>query len=126
MCKLLALKANEQGCNREELVFGVLKTLADMSDHLPDDIKLLALQWVDCYSKIAPKTLEKIKKEVNMSYEPETITDYYRHEGKLEGKLESLESLYKEGILAEDLYKQKIVPLKDELARIHSQNRMSV
>ena len=130
MCKLLALKANDKESNPEELVRDILKTVSEMSEQLNDDIKLLVLQWVDLYKKISPRTLDKIKKEVKMNYVASTITEHYKYQGKVEGrvegKVEALEGLYKEGILTEDQYKQKVIPLKNELSGILSQNHAGV
>ena len=132
MCKLLALKANDKDTNPKELVYEILKTVSDMQNQLTDDIKLLVLQWVDLYKKVSVKTLDTIKKEVNMDHIATTITEHYKLQGMAEGKAaglaegeargeargevrgktELLQSLYKEGMLTEKQYQKMLISIK--------------
>ena len=124
MCKLLALKAKQEGADPEELIYEIFKAVAKMEKELSDDIKLLIWQWVDFYKKVSKERVEIIKEEVSMGYMAQTITEHYEYQGmikgkikgKIEGKIENLESLYKQGILTGKQYNEMSVPLKKELS----------
>jgi len=138
MCKLLALKADDRGTDRKELIGSILKTIAANEFDMDDHIKLLVLQWIDFYSNVSPEALKNIKKEVEMISTAATITEHYVNQGiakgekrgiakgekkgivkgKIQGKIESLTSLYSQGILSEIKYNEMVNPLQRELIRI--------
>ena len=142
MCKLLALKADDRGTDRKELIGSILKTIAANEFDMDDHIKLLVLQWIDFYSNVSPEALRNIKKEVEMISTAATITEHYLNKGiargiakgekrgiakgekkgivkgKIQGKIESLTSLYSQGILSEIKYNEMVNPLQRELIRI--------
>jgi hypothetical protein len=98
LCKLLALKADDRGVDREELIKEIYRDVVNMKEELNNDRKLLIAQWIDAYSGINQGRLEQIKKEENMSYVATTISEHYINEGiiigegrgKLEGSLKTL------------------------------------
>jgi hypothetical protein len=55
------------------LVAGIYKTAEEMGDVLDNDKKLLVEQWVNAYNNLPAESLEKIKKEVKMSFVATTI-----------------------------------------------------
>jgi len=135
LCKLLALKANDDGTDPEKLIYEIYHAAARMKDHLTADQLLLINQWVDFYKKIPPQTLEKIKKEVNMELVETTISEHIFNQGKIEGKAEGmaegqlkgqiavLENLCQQGILSEEQMKNMTAPLREklkELTQTHS------
>jgi len=83
---LLTLKANDKDTDPEELVREIYQTVSQMKDQLPRDILLLIEQFVSFYKQISQETFERIKKEVNMTDYPETISEYYILEGKRIGE----------------------------------------
>jgi hypothetical protein len=131
LCRLLALKANDDGCDPEKLVYEIYHAAACMKDHLTADQLLLINQWVAFYKKIPEPVLEEIKKEVGMELVETTISEHIFNQGKAEGKIEGkiegkaegiiegqlavLESLYRQGILSEEQMKQMIAPLRQQL-----------
>ena len=98
MCKLLALKADDRETDRGKLVAGIYHMAEQMGDALDNDKKLLIEQWVNAYNNLPPESLEKIKKEVKMSFVATTISEHIRNEGKIEGNVEGqiqlLENLF--------------------------------
>jgi len=82
LCKLLALKANDKDTDPEKLVREIYQTVSQMKDQLSRDILLLIEQFVSFYKQISQETFERIKKEVNMTDYPETISEYYILEGE--------------------------------------------
>jgi len=88
MCKLLALKADDRETDRGKLVAGIYHTAEQMGDALDNDKKLLIEQWVDAYNNLPPESLEKIKKEVKMSFVATTISEHIRNQGMIEGIIE--------------------------------------
>ena len=86
LCKLFALKANDKGTDPEALVRDIYKAVSQMKDQLPRDILLLIEQFVSFYKKISQEKFERIKKEVNMTDYPETISEFYILEGEKRGE----------------------------------------
>ena len=83
MCKLLALKADDREADRGKLESGIYLTAEQMGDALDNDKKLLIEQWVNAYNNLLPESLEKIKKEVKMSFVATTISEHIRNEGRI-------------------------------------------
>ena len=145
MCKLLALKADDRETDREALVYEIYGAAESMAELMNNDRKLLIEQWVSAYSKIPYKSVEKIKKEVNMSFAATTISEYIRNEGKIEGKIEGLiegeikgeikgqiegqikilESLYLTAVLSRDQFEMMVDPLRMQLKEIQAQAEVS-
>jgi len=88
LCKLLALKADDRGADHEELVYEIYRAASEMKDGLTNEQMLLLDQWVSFYKKIPDKTLDRIKKEVNMEFIETTITEHIFNQGMLRGKAE--------------------------------------
>jgi len=130
LCRLLALKANDEGIDPEKLIYEIYHAAASMKDHLTADQLLLINQWVDFYKKISEKTLEKIKKEVDMELVETTISEHIFNLGKVEGKVEGiiegevkgqisiLESLFRQGVLSEEQMKYMTAPLRQKLKEV--------
>jgi flagellar biosynthesis/type III secretory pathway protein FliH len=59
-----------------------------MGDALDNDKKLLVEQWVNAYNNLPAESLEKIKKEVKMSFVATTISEHIRNQGMIEGMIE--------------------------------------
>jgi hypothetical protein len=100
-------KADGRDADHETLVYEIYSAAESMADHLSNDKKLLIEQWVNAYSNVPHTSVEKIKKEVNMSYTATTISEHIWNEGKMEGVIEGeikgqikiLESLYLSAVL---------------------------
>jgi flagellar biosynthesis/type III secretory pathway protein FliH len=130
MCKLLALKANDKGTDRKNLIYEIYKTASNMADQLDNDKKLLIEQWIQAYKKVSPDSVERIKKEVNMSFAATTISEHIWNEGKVEGKVEGkaegkaegkvemIEEMYRVGILTKEQLEKMLEPLKQQLKAI--------
>jgi len=120
LCKLLALKANDEGVAPEQLVSEIYRATALLKDQLTADQLLLINQWVDFYKKIP---LAKIKQEVKMEFVETTISEHIynqgivkgRAKGQIEGQLAVLEHLYQQGILSEAQIKSMTAPLRQKL-----------
>jgi flagellar biosynthesis/type III secretory pathway protein FliH len=141
MCKLLALKADDRDTDREMLVAGIYQTAEEMGDALDNDKKLLIEQWVNAYNNLPPESLEKIKKEVKMSFVATTISEHIRNEakiegkreglaeglikGKLEGQIQLIENLYLTGTLSQVQYENMVQPLRKQLQEIQSDSTKS-
>ncbi len=99
MCKLLALKADDFDVSREDLVREIYQAAARMEDELSNEIKLLVEQWVQSYTQLPGDIVEKIKKEVKMSFVATTIKEHYINLGEargeargvIKGKIENLD-----------------------------------
>jgi len=127
LCRLLALKANDEGSDPGKLVYEIYSAAARMKDHLTADQMLLINQWVAFYKKITEPAFEKIKKEVRMELVETTISEHIFNQGKAEGIIEGelkgelkgqlavLESLYRQGILSEEQMKYMTAPLRQQL-----------
>ncbi|MBF0450319.1 MAG: hypothetical protein HQK75_06430, partial [Candidatus Magnetomorum sp.] len=61
LCKLLALKADDTGISREEIIRDIYQTVHEMKDRIDDDKLLLIDQFVDFYKKVPEKTVSNIK-----------------------------------------------------------------
>jgi len=130
MCKLLALKADDRNTDRETLVYEIYSTAESMADLINNDKKLLIEQWVNAYSNVPHTSVEKIKKEVNMSYTATTISEHIWNEGKMEGVIEGeikgeikgqikiLESLYISTVLSKEQFEMMVEPLRKQLEKI--------
>jgi hypothetical protein len=57
LCKLLALKANDEGTDPEKLIYEIYQAAAKMKAQLTAEQLLLVNQWVDFYKKIPAQTL---------------------------------------------------------------------
>jgi flagellar biosynthesis/type III secretory pathway protein FliH len=154
MCKLLALKADDREMDRETLVTEIYHAVERMGDVLDNDKKLLIEQWVNAYNDLPPESLEKIKKEVKMSFVATTISEHIRNqgrieginegmteglnkgklegkiegkvEGKVEGQIQILENLYLVGIHNQDQNDRMVQPLRKQLQEIQSDPGQSV
>jgi len=119
LCKLLALKANDEGTAPETLVYEIYQAAAKMKDQLTADQLLLITQWVDFYKKVPEPVLKKIKQEVNMELVETTISEHIYNQGKAEGSLEGqlavLENLHRQGILSEAQINSMATPLRQQL-----------
>ncbi|MCK5524651.1 MAG: Rpn family recombination-promoting nuclease/putative transposase [Thiomargarita sp.] len=117
MCKLLTLKADDKKANPDELVYEIYKAAAAMKGELTNEQLLLIEQWVSFYKKVSEQRLDKIKKEVKMSFIETTITEHVynqgwmkgeaegKAEGEAEGKKETAINLLKMGIDVEIINK---------------------
>lgn len=131
LSKLLALKADDRKCDREELVREVLKGLEKIRSGLTN-VQLLAVdQFIEQYKDISEDRYETIKKEVNMAFVASTINEYYEHIGEergvkrgrkqgieigeLNGKVSLLEELYKKGIITKKDFDSESAFLKGKL-----------
>lgn len=146
MCRLLALKANDEGTDPEQLVREIYDIAATLKDELDDDKRLLLEQWVMTYKKISNDVHTQIKKEYDMDYPATTISEHFRLEGKEEGLVEGeekgwikghaegrvegrvegeirgeikiLEVLHEEGLLSDLEFERHIIPLRQKLAEL--------
>ncbi len=136
MCKLLALKADDQGMDRAAMIREIYQTMAAMEGQLSNDQKLLVEQWIQAYRKLPVKVVKQIREEVQMGFVATTITEHYinqgkiegrtegkiegKTEGKIEGKIENLEELHKSGIISFDQMQRLIAPLKRQLEELQA------
>ena len=92
LCKLLALKADDEGTDRESLIYEIYRTVARMKDELSNDRLLLVNQRTDFYKKVPDETIDKIRKEIGMEFIETTISEHIfnqgRYEGEIKGKIE--------------------------------------
>lgn len=65
--KIMALKADDAGCDRETLVREIYTAVADQEDDLTNDQKLLNERFVSYYAKLPERTVDKVKEEVKMT-----------------------------------------------------------
>jgi len=142
LCKLLALKANDKGTDPEVLIRDIYQAVSKLKDQLTNDQLLLIEQFVSYYKKISNQTFEKIKEEANMSMIATTITEHYKNEGiikgKIEGKIEGinegiikgkvegeislLEKLFQQAVLTKEQFEQMIAPLRKKYDEICMKN----
>ncbi len=76
LCKLLTLKADDRKTNPDELVYEIYRAAAAMKDELTNEQLLLIDQWVSFYKKVSEQRLDKIKKEIKMSFIETTISEH--------------------------------------------------
>ncbi len=97
----------------------------ELREQLTHDQQLLIEQWVSFYKKVSPERVEEIKKEVKMNFIGTTITEHLQYEakekGKLEGKIESLEILFDEGIISRKEFDKRVKPLQKKLKKFLTQ-----
>jgi hypothetical protein len=135
LCRLLALKADDEGSDPEKLIYEIYRAAALMKGHLTADQLLLINRWVDFYKKVPEKTLEKIRGEVSMEFVETTISEHIFNQGKIEGKIEGiiqgelkgqiaiLERLYQQGVLSEEQMKYMTEPLRQKLNELTEKQR---
>jgi len=88
MCKLLMLKADDRKTNPDELVYEIYRAAAAMKGELTNEQLLLIDQWVSFYKKVSDQRLDKIKKEIKMSFVETTITEHVYNQGWIKGEAE--------------------------------------
>ncbi|MBF0377795.1 MAG: hypothetical protein HQK72_09970 [Desulfamplus sp.] len=124
MCKLLALKADDRGIEREYIIREIYMAAAAMGKNLDNEKKLLVEQWVSAYKELPEETVQKIKKEVKMTFTATTISEHYINEGRLEGikegKLEGKLEGIKEGKLEGKLEGIKEGEIKGQIKLLES------
>ena len=145
LCKLLALKADDTGVDRESLVREIYQTVSRMENELTNEQKLLVDQWVQAYRKLPDKIVEKIKKEVNMSFVATTIKEHYINIGEargelrgeargevrgeargvIKGKIENLEELHRFGIITSAQLAEMAAPLQRQLEELQTRNHQA-
>jgi len=127
LCKLIALKADDKGISREDMIRDIYRTVHEMRDQLSDDKLLLIDQFVNYYKKVPQKTVAQIKKEVNMSYIASTITEHYinigEQRGLIKGKLQNLTELYNKKIINHDTFIEMSTPIQEQLKKITKRPR---
>ena len=139
LCKLIAIKANDEGTDREALIRDIYQTVAKMKGQLTNDQLLLIEQFVSFYKNIPQETFEKIKKEVSMSGYATTISEHFQLEGERIGekrgekrggmkeKINIVENLLQNGLEWEFIKKsigldlQSFQELKDDYHKLISQ-----
>jgi uncharacterized protein (DUF2164 family) len=90
LCKLLALKANDEGTDPKQLVYEIYQATARMKAQLSSEQLLLITQWVNFYNRVSEPVLEQIKPEVHMEFVETTISEHIYNQGKAEGKAEGI------------------------------------
>ena len=127
VCKLLSLKANDKGVDREDLIRAIYQAVSEMKPGLTNEQMLLVSQWVDAYGKIAKQKIQKIKKEANMEAVETTIGEHFMNmgmekwmakgmeQGMIEGKIRMIEDLYLKGMLTRQFFDEMTAGLKKEL-----------
>jgi hypothetical protein len=122
LCKLLALKANDEGTAPEPLIYEIYRAAARLKEQLTADQLLLIEQWVDFYKKVPEPVLKKIKQEVKMELVETTISEHIYNQGKAEGLLEGqlavLENLHRQGILSKAQRNAMVAPLRQQLKQL--------
>ena len=130
LCTMLALKADDHGTDREELVRAIYQAAAEMQDALTDDHRLLLEQWVNAYGKIPEPGMTHIKKELGIEFIATTISEHIFHEGllegeargkvegKAEGKVTMLDMFHQLGLISDEQYQLKMHPLHQQLAKL--------
>jgi len=81
--KIMALKADDTGCDRESLIREIYQAVAAQEKDLSSDQKLLIERFVTHYANLPMETVDKVKKEVKMTFVASTITEHIRHEGEM-------------------------------------------
>jgi hypothetical protein len=99
LCKLLALKANDVGIDRESLVYDIYQAVVQLKDTLEDEHLLLVNQWVDFYKNIPVQRHQQIRQEFNMDYIETSITEHIHNQGRVQGKAEGLVEGKAEGLV---------------------------
>ena len=134
LCKLLALKADDTDADREALIREIYQTVSRMDDELTNEQKLLVEQWVQAYRQVPETTVEKIKKEVNMSFVATTIKEHYINIGEargetrgeargvIKGKIANLEELHRYGIITSTQLAEMTAPLKRQLEELQARH----
>ncbi len=97
LCKLLALKANDEGMNPEQIILELYQTVSKLEKGLTNEQLLLIEQWVRAYKKVTDQKLNEIKKEISMSYVETTISEHYINQGKKAEKIEIAKKMLKKG-----------------------------
>ena len=134
MCKLLALKADDTGIDRDQIIREIYQAAENMRDQLTNDHFLLIHQFVGFYKNISEKQYEKIRQEVHMTYYPPSISEYYRDKwetegekkgekkgeirGEIKGEIKAFEKLYRQKVLTKNQYTRRVNPLKKKLAQL--------
>ena len=85
LLKLLALKANDDGCRREELIRDIYRAVREQDKALTDEQKILVERFVEYYAALPRKDVNAIKKEVGMTFIASTLTEQLHHEGEERG-----------------------------------------
>jgi predicted transposase/invertase (TIGR01784 family) len=88
MCKLLTLKADDRKTNPDELVYEIYRAAAAMKGELTNEQLLLIDQWISFYKKVSEQRLDKIKREIKMSFIETTITEHVYNQGWIKGEIE--------------------------------------
>lgn len=128
LAKILALKANDQGINRETLLREIYRAAAPLQDTLPKYINLLIERFVEAYSKLPQERVEKIKQETAMTVTAANIGEYYElmgeHRARIAEKrktLALLEKLNAAGRLANEDFEAEAAPIRAELQQLEAE-----
>ncbi len=127
LCKLLALNADDKDIDAEKAIYEIYRAMAMAESVLTNDQKLLIERWIQTYKKVPDATVDKIKKEVKMSFVATTISEHIhnegviegqikgRNKGKIEGEIKAFEKLYNLGILTKKQFEEMATPLREKL-----------
>ena len=133
LAKVLALKANDAGCDREQLVHEIFTNLKEHYATLTDEQKLSAMRCVKNYAGIPTKRVTAIRKEVGMVYTGSTITEHIRYEAEqigekrgekrgeirgIQGQIAMLQEFHDSGLIPTDIFKQRLELLQKQLGNL--------
>ena len=96
LLKILALKADDSDCDREQLTREIYRAAAEQKESLTNDQKLMIERFVVTYANLPETTVDKIKKEANMTFVASTITEHILHQGELIERARSQEQIKRE------------------------------
>ncbi|MDJ0837935.1 MAG: hypothetical protein QNK37_15580 [Acidobacteriota bacterium] len=138
---LLALKADDEGISREELVKQVYEAADRMGDRLTNDHQFLIHFFTRQYGKLPEKQLKAITKERGMAMPVATsISEFLENkwkaeakaegiaegiaegkaEGEILGEIKTLKSLRERNMIPEDFYSKEIATLEKRLAELQA------
>ncbi len=96
-CCLLALKANNKGVDRGEIIRQIFRAAARMGDRLTLEHKLLIQQYIKAYADLPDELIETIQKETTMPAIASTITEHFINIGEERGEKRGLKRGLKRG-----------------------------
>ena len=122
LLKLLALKADDRGCDREELIREIYRYVHEQENALTDRQKMLVEEVVQAYAALPPRKVQTIKEEAGVTFVASNIEEHYIHigeeRGKILGAIELVKEMLAEGSITREHYQRRMKVLEADLKKL--------
>jgi hypothetical protein len=135
LLKLLALRADDTGIAREQLIRDIYQTVHARENELTDRQKMMVELVVEAYAALPPRRVEMIKKEAGVTFIASNVEEHFIHigerrgerrgkqEGKILGALQMVEDMLEEGAITREVYLRRTAELRADLAELQKKKK---